>query len=470
MLHTHDFIEFWKQLKPTELAFVDESHSITFRETDLYTRRIAFYLMQFGLKRGEIVCLILPTYLGWLFSLSLHRLGIATMSKNNLSAFSPELKPDWLISLEPHDQMDPSHTLIINEAELDKLNKLRPLQELEGVDAPNEIAAFFSTSGTTGDMKWTAHTKKELLEIALRPGTDDSFGGEGVLSLLNFGAAWVNFHALKCLVFGKTFYSCMFMNYKLPKFARENNISTLIGSPVQISSFLDIQKQTGTELPALKTIIMGGSPPSEKLVDRIKVRTTARIYNSYGSTESGHIAIYEIRGKNEQGAWIRPPVTLQIVDDNDQPLPAMSVGHIRYKRPGMATSYYNNPEATAQYFRDGFFYPGDLAYLDHAGRLVLQGRSNEVINLGGVKINPERIDAIALTQSGIQDCAAFAHLNESGVEELAIALVVDEGFDKEGFEKAMSKDSPYPIRRATIVKEIPRNENGKILRNLLAKG
>ena len=215
---------------------------------------------------------------------------------------------------------------------------------------------------------------------------------------------------------------------------------------------------------------MGGSPPSQKLVERIQENSSARIYNSYGSTESGHIAIYEITNKNETGAWIRPPVTLQIVDDNDQPLPAMSVGHIRYKRPGMATSYYNNPEATAQYFRDGFFYPGDLAYLDHAGRLVLQGRSNEVINLGGVKINPERIDAIALTQIGIKDCAVFAHLNEAGVEELAIALVVDEGFDKESFEKAMSKDSPYPIRRAIIVKEIPRNENGKILRNLLAKG
>ena len=174
-----------------------------------------------------------------------------------------------------------------------------------------------------------------------------------------------------------------------------------------------------------------------------------------------------MQSSDEVGSWIRPPVELQIVDDNDNQLPAMSVGHIRYRRKEMATSYYKNPQATAQFFKDGYFYPGDLGFIDLTGRLMLQGRSSEVINLGGVKVNPERIDSIALAQLGVRDCATFARMNDSGVEELGIALVVDVDFDKENFEKAMASKSPVQIRQASIVQVIPRNEMGKIQRDLL---
>jgi acyl-CoA synthetase (AMP-forming)/AMP-acid ligase II len=135
----------------------------------------------------------------------------------------------------------------------------------------------------------------------------------------------------------------------------------------------------------------------------------------------------------------------------------------------MATSYYNNPSATAEFFKDGFFYPGDMGYLDSQGRLVLEGRSNEVINLGGVKLNPEIIDTIALSQLGVIDCATFPIPGPKGVEQLAIALVTDSDFDHEHFEKAMAKKSPFPIAAAVQMKAIARNENGKIMRTLLSQ-
>jgi acyl-CoA synthetase (AMP-forming)/AMP-acid ligase II len=166
---------------------------------------------------------------------------------------------------------------------------------------------------------------------------------------------------------------------------------------------------------------------------------------------------------------VRPPVVLQIVDDNDAPLPNGEVGTVRYKRPDMATSYYKNPAATAEFFKDGFFYPGDRGYLDTEGRLVLEGRTNEVINLGGVKLNPEAVDKIALAQLGVLDCAAFPIPGAGGVEQLAIALVTDEDFDPESFEKTMAKKSPFPIAAAIQLPKIPRNENGKIMRKALSE-
>jgi len=186
-----------------------------------------------------------------------------------------------------------------------------------------------------------------------------------------------------------------------------------------------------------------------------------------------NISIEEITshetGLNFAGTIVHSDVTIEIVDDKNLPVASGEVGIIRYRRSGMASGYYNNPAATTEFFKDGFFYPGDMGYLDSSGRLVLEGRSNEVINLGGVKMNPEVIDAIAMAQLGVIDCAAFSIPGPAGVEQLAIALVTDSDFSPENFEKAMAKKSKYPLAAAFLVSAIARNENGKILRSQLSE-
>lgn len=469
MYKASELISFWAHLKPTEIAFADESHEVNFRELDMYTRKIGFLLKETGVKRGEVVGLILPGYLGWLFSLSLFRLGVTTMMKNNLSDFSPELIPDWVISLEQHPGKAAERTIIVDEAYLVKVNASEELEVFAGFTSSDDIATFYSTSGTNGETKYLPVSAEYIWTESVRLHSSNAFGEDGVFMLLPFGSAWTNLHAAMCLIMGKVYYNCFFTDYRLPKFVSKYPIRTIIGSPAQISAFLDIQKQTGTKLPLLKTVVMGGSPPSDQLARRIKSQLECRIYNAYGSTEAGLIAMSRLGNNEAEGAWITPQMDLQIVDENDKPLPAMSVGHIRYRRRDMASSYYKNPLATSQFFKDGYFYPGDLGFIDHSGRLLLEGRSTDVINLGGVKISPERIESIALAQAGVRDCAVFASLNDSGVEELCISLVVDSDFNREIFEKSMAAKSPHAINWAQIAVAIPRNETGKIQRNLLTR-
>jgi acyl-coenzyme A synthetase/AMP-(fatty) acid ligase len=469
MYQTDQLINFWADIKPKELAFVDEDHEVTFRELNMFTRKIAFVLDEKGVKQGDLVAIILPTYLGWLTTLSLYRLGVSTLSQNNLNPFSSQANPDWVISLEPHPGISEARTIIIDDASLEKINSSKEMTNPPGFNSPDVLATLFATSGTTGEVKYIAPTAEELRVIATRPGTNDSFGEDGVLSRLMFGASWAHFHALKCLNLGKTYYSCIFTDYRLPKFVSKYPIRTLIGSPAQISSFLDIQAQTATKLPLLKTVIMGGSVPSPQIVSRIKSQIDCNLFNTYGSTEAGHIAIYQIDDSDVPAFSIRPPVTLEIVDENDCPLPSGEVGTIRYTRPDMSHSYYKNPAATAEFFKDGFFYPGDSGHLDSSGRLILNGRTNEVINLGGAKLNPEIIDRIAISQLGVVDCAAFAVPGLADIDQLALALVVDGDFDREFFEKAIMKKSPHSIAIIVLTEKIARNENGKVLRSALSK-
>ena len=469
MNKTDELITFWAHLKPTEIAFADESREITFAELDSYTRKIAYMLKEKGIKRGEIVGLILPGYPGWLFYLALARLGVPTMMQNNLESFTPELIPDWLISLEAHPGKELERTIIVDVDYLTKVETSNELEEFEGFTHPTDLATFYSTSGTNGETKFREISADYAWTASLRIHTNNVFGEDDSLVLLPFGAAWTNRHISTCLIFGKTFYNCMFPDFRLLKFVSKYPIRTIMGSPVQISSFLEIQKQTNTNLPLLKTIIMSGSAPSDQLAVRIKSQMDCKIINAYGSTEVGFVA-FSILGENQPaGAWINPAVELEIVDDNHKPLPSMSVGHIRYRRDGMETTYYKNPEATAQYFKDGYFYPGDLGFIDAVGRLNLDGRSTDVINLGGVKVNPERIESIALAQLGVRDCAVYGHINSSGVEELCIALVVDADFNQSNFERAMASNADDPISRVSVIPAIPRTETGKIQRNLLSR-
>ena len=107
-----------------------------------------------------------------------------------------------------------------------------------------------------------------------------------------------------------------------------------------------------------------------------------------------------------------------------------SIGQIRYKKTGMARSYLNNAVASAEVFKDDYFYPGDHGFLDESGLLHLTGRVNEVVNLSGVKMNLDKVDSVAMSQLGVVDCASFSVISEAGIEELAVAYVSNNDFNR----------------------------------------
>ena len=468
--YSFDFITELAQAKGREFAYVDESRKVTFSEVDIGTRKISSFLKNVGIKQNDIVAMILPTYFSWFFTFTLHRMVVGVFSKNTYSNFAPEITPDFLISFKFHPNFPKEKTIIVDPELMKKVEKSEEDTNLKGYLDPNAPARFFSTSGTTGANRYVVYEASQLEILMARKSAYDLVGLDHILSLYPFGSGQNYRLAFKNLLAGQTHYSLDSGGLKSLKFMAENPIRTLSGSPTQIATFLDIKSQTGTALPNLSTIIMGGSKPSEQLIERIKSELDCRIFNSYGSTEAGNIGLSEITDGVENSLGfdiVHEDIDLEIVDDQDNQLPSESIGNIRYRRKDMNTSYYKNPVATAQFFKNGYFYPGDLGSIDRAGQFFIEGRSTDVLNLGGVKINPERIETVAMAQLGVRDCAAFGRINESGVEELNVALVVDGDFNQEHFDKAMAKKIVQPIRRVHLVAAIPRNENGKIQRNLL---
>lgn len=459
----------WAALTPKSLAYADEFHEVTFEQLHSYSLKIAGILSSRGVAQGDVVCTDLPPYLAWLFTLSLHLLGVTTLAKSSSAPFAQEIKPDWIIAERPDDQFSPEHTLIFDEKFLALINSSNEIDVAPGYLSPSDPARLFSTSGTNGEMKYTMATASDLTAMFSEKGSFDFAGEDDVLSLFPLNTRTSYRHMLNYLALGKPFFGADIRSKQFLQVLRKYPIRSLMGSPIQISDFLDEYHKSGINLPLLETIITAGSTPYQPLIDRIRTQLNCEVFDSYGSTEAGLISFKDMTIDSTDGALVNPVVDLQIVDENDRQLPPNTLGRIRYMRPGMVQSYYKNPEASAEFFKYGFFYPGDMGLLDEEGRLLLEGRTNAMINLGGFKLNPDRVDEVAIAQLGVVDCAAFSLISDSGIDQLAIALVTDEDFDLEIFKKAMSKKSPSAPQHYFQRHSIPRNENGKILRRELTQ-
>ena len=113
--------------------------------------------------------------------------------------------------------------------------------------------------------------------------------------------------------------------------------------------------------------------------------------------------------------------------------------------------------------RDGWFYSGDVGSVSADGVVLVAGRTNDVMNIGGNKYLPEAIEEVALTCAGIRDAAVFLVPDKHGVEAPWIAVVRGEGHQPgELVSKLAARWSQLAGIRVVVVTEIPRNQMGKI--------
>ena len=468
-MYSFEALTKWATEKPNEIAYADENVEITFAQLNVHVRKSANLFAQAGISRGDLVCTTIPTYSSWVFTLALHLLGTIAISRNMITPFEYEVKPKWIIAHKLHPQVAADRTLIFGQDLVDRINATEEILFAPGYKKPTDPARIFSTSGTSGMSKNIMLTIEQIEALPLQASSYDFVGQDHVMSLYPVGARQSYRRALKCLSNGKPLFACGVNDHRLIAFLHKYPIRTLLGSPLQVAGLLDRQLESATDLPDLETVILGGTKPTRQLLDRIRTHLGSKVYDTYGSTEGSYVAMREVTSEIPEGSNINPEVHLQIVDEEDFPVPQGITGRVRYKRPGMATEYFKNPKATLEFFKGGFFYPGDLGSINLSGQLVLAGRAYEVINLGGVKVSPEKVDEIALAQLGVIDCASFALAGQSGVDELAIALITDNDFDLERFKKVMAKKAQAAPSKFFIVKTIPRNPNGKILRSQLSQ-
>lgn len=220
-------------------------------------------------------------------------------------------------------------------------------------------------------------------------------------------------------------------------------------------------------------LLLGGRLPTA-VRDAALARACSRLLISYGSTETGGIAIGDHRLIDRHpGAvgLLRPGVEVEVVGADDVPLPAGEAGLVRARSALMVTRHEEaggGGEPASGHFRDGWFYPGDIGRLFEDGMLAIEGRVGDTLNLGGWKVSASDLETKAGALPGVRDvCVLSVPLPEGDL--LTFALVCDDGFDIESFRRRaramLSRSRPFSVVRLPA---IPRNAMGKVPRGLVA--
>ncbi len=328
---------------------------------------------------------------------------------------------------------------------------------------PGRLTLLALTSGTTGQPKFIPFTVedldrriRDLYRYQPAPGTERD------LLLLGLSSQWALAQAARVLVAARTL--CFAASAEeAARMIDLYQVGTVIGSPQQLSALLEALDEIPASCASLRLVKTGGGRLSPQLLERIKHRLSTQIVSIYGSTEAGRTAMASLDMLESEPGCVGLPVPdkqVDIVDDADRPLPAGATGRIRILVAGGGQAFV--PDALYPDRTPGWFYPGDTGYFREDGLLVVVGRTDELINAGGLKVAPERVELIVADRRDIADCAAFGLPGPGGIDQIWLAIVPRGPVRTDELLAWCAERSEHLApKRILVVDAIPRNAMGK---------
>ena len=198
-----------------------------------------------------------------------------------------------------------------------------------------------------------------------------------------------------------------------------------------------------------------------------------RIYNFYGSTEAGCACCYDTNMEWERiGCIGKPTVNAKFVvmDENGALIKASAEnpGLLACRGDMCMKGYWNDPEMTAEVFKNGYICSSDVGFIADDGYIYLIGRKGEIINIGGNKVAPSEIEEKAMLYPDIEDCACVPIKDAIAgqVPKLFIVLNPKQNINLSSLSQFLSEnlESFKVPKEIKIIDSIPRTFNGKIQR------
>ncbi|CAG0948885.1 fatty-acyl-CoA synthase [Burkholderiales bacterium] len=459
---------------PHAPACIRHDRVVSYAQFDRTIDAVARRALDLGLAAGDHVGVCYPDHPGsgayyrfLVTALALARIGIAVKSTEGgeeglVACFSPDAGR----------QGGPSRWITVDDAWFDGPDPSHAAPQVESHAGGTAICRIFSTSGTTGTAKCVA-VSHDLMFRRIRD--DRQLGPYPVtpIVIVHVGPwAGVGFrHALRALWTGGALVPARLPAQIFRAIAR-HRVNCMLVAPATLSALVEAAPDDRTSLSSLKSIEVTGSSLPRPLFEEARRRLCPSILSSYGSTEAGNVAwsrVSDLEGRPDAVGYVVPGQEVEAVDDDDRPLPAGTVGILRIRGATCADGYFRDEEASARTFRGGWFYPGDLGSVSADGLLTIAGRVSEVINIGGSKFSPRVVEEALLTVSGIVDAGAFGLPDALGIPSVCAAIVT-RGTLATGALEAVCRGLDYAAPRSIVrLAQIPRNENGKILRAELAR-
>jgi len=442
---------------------------ISYRRLEQFVHNISRKVHALGLPERSIVAVnIQDVIFHAAVLLALTRLGMITLSAREGDASAP-IKIDALITTTRLANSNVGRVILADLSWTE--GDGQPLEpHLVPQTHEDDLCRIILTSGTTSEPKAVAVSHKLLANRVAR-------------QLTIFGSRLGNCSRIYSDVPISSVLGFQFLIYTLARggtifFPGDNFESTLrvledykvqclVGSPGGFENLLRWFDVAASYQSNIEVLLCGGDVLSRSLSDRLRSRICSHLVVNYGATETSNSAVahaHEIADVPRAVGFATPGVTIQIVDSSGTILPAGSEGYVRVRSEYAVDGYFGNPDESGKVFRDGWFQSGDLGVLNPDGLLVVSGREQAALNLGGDKINPEAIELILAQFNGVIEAAAFSAPNAYGNNEIRALIVSREKLDEAQLRAHCEAKAPrgfVPVRYY-FVDSLPHNEMGKI--------
>ena len=470
---------------PDETAYrtIDGEH-ITFAAWEAESNRLARGLVGRGVAKGDRVAIYLDSadVLRWIVAYAaVHKAGAVAVPTNTrlvareLAFVLGHAEVAAIVTGGPLTDTAGSLAGIVVTTERwgDALDD--DTSEFQVPVSPDDLADIMYTSGTTGRPKGVVVRHRNS---ALIPNNVPAWSG----------AYWMHGSPLFTFAGISFIYNPMKMGMTalyMPKFDAGGWLATVEKErpgaafivPAMAQLLIAHPRFDTADLSSLWMCSLGSAPLAPNTLRRLQEKLPdATVSNGYGMTEAG--PAYCSMPKEESSRRVGsvgqpvPPMEVRGVGPDGQVLGPGDVGEIHIRMPGREREYYNDPEATAATWEDGWLHTGDLGYLDDDGYLYIVGRQKEVIIRGGNNIYATDIEGVLLEHPGVQDAAVIGVAHDVLGEDLAAFAVLRPGTslsvdELQGFCAERLADYKVP-RRITFLDELPRNATGKVLKHELA--
>jgi long-chain acyl-CoA synthetase len=348
-----------------------------------------------------------------------------------------------------------------------------------------DLHTLFYTSGTTGKPKGAMLTQKSWANVAINLALDYGPITEDDVILntqpLSHGAG---FFVLPFFMQGAT-------NVLLPDLKpstvfgtiERERVTVLKLVPTFLYQLMESPDKTRYDLTSLHSIIYGGSPIAvPRLIEAIQF-FGKKLVQLYGQAEAPMCITtlskrdHLVEGPEEVVKRLSSAgkaclnVEVKVVNEKGREVPHGEVGEVVVRGYHIMKGYWNLPQASAEVLKDGWIYTGDMGYSDSKGYLFLVDRKRDVIISGAFNIYPKEIEDVIVTHPKVKEVAVVGVPDEKWGEAVKAVVVPKEGAqvtEQEIIDYCRDHMASFKKpKSADIVKELPRNPYGKVLKTAL---
>jgi fatty-acyl-CoA synthase len=509
------FLRYSEQQFPRKTAVVCQDRRFTYAEFGDRVRHLAGALRKAGLKTGDRVAFLslnchrlLEAYFGVLEAgcvlLPLNiRLAASELTYilNDSGAAALFVEKEFvglvdsfrrdLSTLRSFHQLDgiPQAGWLSDQTYEQMLASAMPYRgELMAFDE-NSIAEMFYTSGTSASPKGVMLTHRNVYMYAMNIALHHHTRFEDVLlhTIPLFHAnGWGAAHTITSMG-GTHVMLPRFVPEEVFRLVERERVSELSLVPIMAMALVNSPTRSKYDLSSVQWSVIGGAASSPTLIRDVETTLGFKCYSGYGLTECSpslstaelkpdmHCAPEERYVLQSMTGYAFPGCELRVVDaqDNDVPRDGATMGEIIARSDGVMAGYWQQPEATAEALRGGWFHTGDMAVIKKNGYIRIVDRKKDIIVSGGENISSLDVEKVLLAHPSVYE-AAVIPVGDSKWGEVPKAVVVAKPGCKlseaELIEFCRSRLAHYKCPHSIeFCESLPKTATGKVLKRELRR-